>query len=698
MQRLLQRARGHVFSRSTGASVCALVLAAGAGVATADAAAAAELPAPTGLTATAPVRGIVHASWQGQQAGGDGRYLVEVHVPGTSAYYEQRTTATSADVRVPHAGPYDVRVSYVEGADSSAQARVDGVVPPTQQLVVSRGEDAAVAVPMDSTSALQGPVDLDLRGTTALNYDRWTSWVTRADGLHYADVSGSQSSTVLPGTEGAAGEPAALADGDRVAFLKPVVGGLSELWMYTRSAGSQKVLDAGPYSHVRGTHLADKVLVVRTTTTSGTSDVASVDVVTQRVVGGGAMTQGYTDVAVDRTGRLALFGTGPGLKLAPWQWPAPAQNWSMTYGGVGPFSHPTWNPTGSFLAAVVTPEGQAPSVAVISPSGSVVSQVPAPSGVTGVAWSREDLQGPVVTGLGGPAYTKDATQSFRFAAEDADDPSSRISLTCSTDLNHADGTVDSRACATSYTTPSLSEGAHSMTVQAVSGGRTSSATHSWVRDTTAPLTAPAVLASAYVGSTMSVRVSASDVYGVTTYDTAYRSAGINGSLGPWQYPTAASWSGRAVSTPLTMGVTQGSEYCLAFRARDRAGNVGAWSPARCTAVVRDDRGLSAGTGWTRGTHSAYAYGTYTVARRAGSVLSIAARGNRVGITAARCSTCGAVNVYWGNVYVGRVNLNGATAYKTTFWLPTQSVTRSGSIVLKTVDSRSVIVDGVAVLH
>jgi hypothetical protein len=117
-------------------------------------------------------------------------------------------------------------------------------------------------------------------------------------------------------------------------------------------------------------------------------------------------------------------------------------------------------------------------------------------------------------------------------------------------------------------------------------------------------------------------------------------------------------------------------------------------------VALDDRALTASTGWTRGTSSAYAYGTYTRATSSGrSLTRTSVKGRRIAVVATTCPTCGAVDVYHAGVKIGRVSLYSAkTSYRQIRWLPLQSVTRTGSVVVRTTSTKTVVVDGIAVWH
>ena len=139
---------------------------------------------------------------------------------------------------------------------------------------------------------------------------------------------------------------------------------------------------------------------------------------------------------------------------------------------------------------------------------------------------------------------------------------------------------------------------------------------------------------------------------------------------------------------------------MSVRARDLAGNVGAWGPERCTTVALDDRSLSAGSGWTRGTSSSYVYGTWTKTTRSKVALTRAGvSARRVGIIVTTCSTCGSVDVYVGSTYAGRVSAYSSSwRTKQVKWLPAFGSTRSGTLTLRTTSTRTVVVDGVLVSH
>jgi hypothetical protein len=176
-----------------------------------------------------------------------------------------------------------------------------------------------------------------------------------------------------------------------------------------------------------------------------------------------------------------------------------------------------------------------------------------------------------------------------------------------------------------------------------------------------------------------------------------RRASPSGRWSGYQYP--ARWQ-RHVTRSLPLGLSPGYQYCFSVRTRDTVGNVGSWSAARCTSVILDDRSLSASRGWTRGTAQAYALGTLTRAtRKAASLTRPSVTARRLAVVAATCPSCGAVDVYHAGTRIGRVNLvSPRTSYRQSRWLPLQPTTRTGTVVLRTVNARPVRIDGIAVQH
>jgi hypothetical protein len=144
----------------------------------------------------------------------------------------------------------------------------------------------------------------------------------------------------------------------------------------------------------------------------------------------------------------------------------------------------------------------------------------------------------------------------------------------------------------------------------------------------------------------------------TAYDAQYRRAAWNAGFGPWATPSG--WTG-TTSTSKPLSLAQGYEYCVRVRAYGLFGNVGDWSAPRCISRLLDDRAMTAGAGWTRGTARGYYNGTWTSSRTYGAALTrTGTTVNLVGILATTCAACGSVAVYVGNTHVGTISLYSST--------------------------------------
>jgi len=134
--------------------------------------------------------------------------------------------------------------------------------------------------------------------------------------------------------------------------------------------------------------------------------------------------------------------------------------------------------------------------------------------------------------------------------------------------------------------------------------------------------------------------------GVASYDVRWRRVGLTGSFSKWVYPKA--WQKTKAKSQVINGLTEGYTYCASVRARDRAGNVSAWTAAPCSALELDDRLLRADGGWSRLPASAHWYDkTYSQTTAHGASLSKYGTFTRVAVSAFRCPTCGTVEIFAG---------------------------------------------------
>jgi hypothetical protein len=144
---------------------------------------------------------------------------------------------------------------------------------------------------------------------------------------------------------------------------------------------------------------------------------------------------------------------------------------------------------------------------------------------------------------------------------------------------------------------------------------------------------------------------------VSTFDVRYRTAAWNGTYGSWTRPS--SWQ-RTAATGEPLGVKTGHTSCVSVRARNKAGQLSAWSAQRCTARSLDDRALTRSSAWKAKTGSGYVRRTYVTTTNKGATLTrTSAKVKRVGVMASTCRTCGKVAVLADGKRVGTINLAGA---------------------------------------
>jgi hypothetical protein len=353
-----------------------------------------------------------------------------------------------------------------------------------------------------------------------------------------------------------------------------------------------------------------------------------------------------------------------------------------------------FDPTGTRVAYARYTDSYEATMWVASADGSGARQLStASAGWLDLKWSTNDLYAPTAS-LTVPAYTT-RTATLAVAATDRDDAAASLRRQCR--LDSATTWTD---CAASLTVSGLAAGTHKLTARAsdASGKLSTEVSRSWVVDASAPTTVLAALATAQTAApTLAWTASDAGGSGLGTYDVRARVATRSAGFGTYQYP--ASWQ-KLTTRSLRVTLTGGNQYCFSVRAHDRAGNVGAWSPERCTSMALDDRSLSASTGWTRGTSTAYLNGTWTKTTRTGAQLTLGSvRGRRIAVVATTCSTCGSVDVYHAGVKLGRLSLYSATTRtRQVKWLPLESVTRYGTVTVRSTGTRQVIIDGLAIAH
>lgn len=337
-----------------------------------------------------------------------------------------------------------------------------------------------------------------------------------------------------------------------------------------------------------------------------------------------------------------------------------------------------------------------PDVNRLAWHASVPAYLPAGSTVYVTAWCVPASIPAVVITSGPPAVTAQAFAHFSFTGTDP----VGYQLTYRCDL---DGTVSGCDSSTGTGYVPVGEGAHYFVVSVSNpDGEQSSASYHWTVDTTAPtVTATAPTQPFTLASSATVSWTGQDSTGgsgIAYYQVRERTAAYSSGFTAWAYPSTWQALNPATTSVTASGLAQGGDYCFAVRAVDNAGNMSAWTTPRCTARPLDDRALSAGAGWARGTGSSYWNGTITTtSTHAATATRTGAELDRAGIVATRGPGMGTIAVYIGAKQIGQISLAAAsTTYQNLIPLPRFSY-GAATVAVKVVSSgKPVQLDGLAV--
>jgi spore germination protein YaaH len=125
---------------------------------------------------------------------------------------------------------------------------------------------------------------------------------------------------------------------------------------------------------------------------------------------------------------------------------------------------------------------------------------------------------------------------------------------------------------------------------------------------------------------------------------------------------------------LNVSLASGHTYRFAVRARDRAGNVGAWHAAGTTSTaVRQDtsRALAWSGGWHTATRADYSGGSVRYATAAGARVTYAFSGRAIGFVTTTAPSRGKVKVYLDGTYRVTLDLRSASvAWRQVVWSKT----------------------------
>jgi hypothetical protein len=145
--------------------------------------------------------------------------------------------------------------------------------------------------------------------------------------------------------------------------------------------------------------------------------------------------------------------------------------------------------------------------------------------------------------------------------------------------------------------------------------------------------------------------------GVASYD-------VQRSYDGGTYLTIAS-----ATTATTMGwtMTPGHTYRFRVRARDRAGNIGAWTTAYSWSAALTQSSSASVTyagSWATASNAANSGGSIRASSAAGATATLAFSGRAIGLVSTLCAMCGAVQVWIDGALAATINTNApATAYR-----------------------------------
>jgi hypothetical protein len=269
------------------------------------------------------------------------------------------------------------------------------------------------------------------------------------------------------------------------------------------------------------------------------------------------------------------------------------------------------------------------------------------------------------------------------------------------------GAIDQGAGTVTYTAPAGASGSDSFTFAASNAGGSSAAATIAVTITAVPPTPAPPPTSTPARTTLtgpgpfrltrSLPVSWRAVDGsgsVDAFQVAYQRAVPTGTYGGWRV-----WKEATSETSGTFVGEWGSSYCFRSRARDVAGNWGAWSARRCSAIAVDDRQLVR-RGFARRSDRRAMGGSYAIASRRGAQVEL--RGVRVRelrIVATTCRGCGAVEVLVGGRRIATVSFaSSRTRYQQVLRVTRLARLTSGNVVIRSVRTGSPVrIDGLVVI-
>lgn len=222
-----------------------------------------------------------------------------------------------------------------------------------------------------------------------------------------------------------------------------------------------------------------------------------------------------------------------------------------------------------------------------------------------------------------------------------------------------------------------------------------------VEDTTPPSTSMKRPSTRWnLSRTVPVSWTATDVggSGVATHDVNRRLAGYAAPLPA----SSTSWVTDRPTSSISFIGSKGATYCMRARSTDGAGNVGAFSSERCTAIPFTADQLqyfSITTPWT-GSRNEVFYGGMAMSTGAtGSKVSLSniVGARRIAVVATTCPTCGFLAVHWNGVRIGTVSLRSTTTrHRVPIDVATFTAPASGRISLVSLSAAPVSIEGLGI--
>ena len=182
---------------------------------------------------------------------------------------------------------------------------------------------------------------------------------------------------------------------------------------------------------------------------------------------------------------------------------------------------------------------------------------------------------------------------------------------------------------------------------------------------------------------------------VTTFQVRLRTATPTRGFTAWTVPTA--WSA-LTSTRVAAALPPGTSACFSVRAKNRAGQLGPWSPGRCTSRPLDDRQVSAlSRGWRVATSPVLYLGRVLATTQHGATWRLdGVTTARVGVVATTCPTCGSIRISLGTRVLGTISLATRTVVFQHVLLLPPFMTASGPLTITVIspNGKGIWLDGV----